>query len=161
MALGWDEIGDLQQYKTRSDIKKALVQAYGGDGSKKNDVTANDDLQNKINIGNIVIAKKGRGELLGYGVVTSDYKYDNNRSEYHKLREVDWKLKGNWKVDFSLVLKTLTDITKYASDHPAYDTYYERLLGIMGVNNKTEKEENMDFPLNTILYGPLYTVSKK
>lgn len=154
MALGWDKIGDLQQYKSRTEIKKALVQEYGGDGSKKNDVTANDDFQNKINVGDIVIAKKGRGELLGYGVVTSDYKYDNSRTEYHKLRKVDWKLKGNWKVDFSLVLKTLTDITKYTSDHPGYDTYYERLLGIMGMNNKTEKEEKMDFPLNTILYGP-------
>jgi predicted RNA-binding protein with PUA-like domain len=38
MALGWDEIGDLTQYTSRDQIKKALVNAYGGDGSKKNDV---------------------------------------------------------------------------------------------------------------------------
>ena len=154
MGLGWDEIDDLSQYKSRDEIKKALVDAYGGTGSKKNDVSANDDFLNKINIGDVIITKKGRGELLGYGVVTSDYEYDDNRTEYQKIRKVDWKLKGNWKVDFSLVLKTLTNITKYSSDHPDYNTYYERLLGIMGQNNKIIKKEAMSFPLNTILYGP-------
>ena len=58
MGLGWDEIGDLKQYFNRDDIKKALVNAYGGKGSKKNDVSANDDFLNKISIGDIVIAKK-------------------------------------------------------------------------------------------------------
>lgn len=154
MGLGWDEIGDLKQYDTRDDIKKALVNAYGGKGSKKNDVSANDDFLNKINIGDVIIAKKGRGELLGYGVVTSNYEYDKSRSEYQKIRQVDWKLKGNWKVDFSLVLKTLTDITKYSTDHADYNTYYERLLGIMGQNNETKKLEDMNLSLNTILYGP-------
>jgi 5-methylcytosine-specific restriction enzyme B len=154
MALGWDEIGDLSQFQSRIEIKNALVNAYGGTGSKKNDVPANDDFLNKVKIGDTIIAKKGRGELLGYGIVTSDYIFDKNRENYQKTRKVDWKLKGNWKVDFSLVLKTLTDITKYRSDHPDYDKYYERLLGIMGQNNKIEKKEDMNFPLNTILYGP-------
>ena len=154
MALGWDEIGDLSQFKSRDEIKKALVNAYGGTGSKKNDVSANDDFLNKVKIGDTIIAKKGRGELLGYGIVTSDYIFDKNRENYQKTRKVIWKLKGNWKVDFSLVLKTLTDITKYKSDHPDYNKYYERLLGIMGQNNKIEKKEEMNFPLNTILYGP-------
>jgi Cdc6-like AAA superfamily ATPase len=154
MGLGWDEIGDLSQYKSRDEIKKALVDAYRGKGSKKNDVSANDDFLNKIMIGDVIIAKKGRGELLGYGIVKSDYFFDKKRENYQKTRKVDWKLTGNWKVDFSLVLKTLTDITKYKSDHPDYSKYYERLLGIMGQNNKIEKKEEMNLPLNTILYGP-------
>jgi 5-methylcytosine-specific restriction protein B len=154
MALGWDEIGDLTQYSSRNEIKNALVDAYGGNGSKKNDVSANDDFLNKIKIGDVVIAKKGRGELLGYGIISTDYSFDNNLDQYRHIRKIEWKLKGNWKVDFSLVLKTLTDITKYSSDDADYNTYYEKLLGIMGKNNKTEKIEDMQFPLNTILYGP-------
>ena len=144
VALGWDEIGDLTQYTSRDQIKKALVDAYGGEGSKKNDVSANDDFVNKIKIGDVIIAKKGRGELLGYGIVNSGYTFDKNRSEYQHIRKVDWKLKGNWKVDFSLVLKTLTDITKYSSDHPDYNTYYESLMGIMGVG-KTQKDNRETF----------------
>lgn len=154
MALGWDEIGDLTQYSSKKQIKQALLDVYGGSGSKKNDATANDDFANNIQIGDIVIVKKGRGELLGYGVVESDYFFDGNLSEYKHVRKVDWRLKGEWGVDFSLVLKTLTDITKYSSDHPDYDTFYEKLMGAMGVGNTTVKEDNMNFPLNTILYGP-------
>ena len=146
MGLGWDEIGDLSQYKSREDIKRALVNAYGGTGSKKNDVSANDDFLNKIKIGDVIIAKKGRGELLGYGVVTSDYIYDKNRKNYHKTREIDWKIKGNWSVDFNLALKTLTEITKYSSDDAKYDTYYEKLLGIMGVG-QTQKDNRESFTI--------------
>ncbi len=144
MGLGWDEIGDLTQYKSREELKTALIQAYGGEGSKKNDISANDDFINKVSIGDVVIVKKGRGELLGYGIVTSDYHYDKSREDFQKIRKIDWKLKGKWNVDFSLVLKTLTDITKYKSEHPDYNTFYERLLGIMGVG-KTNKNYREDF----------------
>lgn len=154
MALGWDEIGDLSNFQSRDEIKKALLEAYGGKGSKKNDVSANDDFINKIKIGDVIISKKGRGELLGYGIVTSDYIFDNIRENYKTTRKVDWKIKGNWKVDFSLVLKTLTDITKYKSDDPTYNKYYEQLMGIMDQIKKNEKRAEMKFPLNTILYGP-------
>lgn len=159
MGLGWDEIGDLTQYKSRDEIKKALVDAYGGEGSKKNDVSANDDFLNKLRIGDVIIVKKGRSDLLGYGVVMSDYIFDNNRKSYKNTRKVDWKLKGKWNVGFQLVLKTLTDITKYPSEHPDYDTYYERLLGTMEGNKNSlgRKEEYLEMtkhPLNCILYGP-------
>ncbi len=144
MGLGWDEIGDLAQYKSRDEIKKVLVDAYGGTGSKKNDVSSNDDFLNKIKIGDVIIAKKGRGELLGYGVVISDYIFDKNRKNYQKTRKIDWKIKGNWNVAFSLVLKTLTDITKRSSEDIAYNTYYEKLLGIMGVG-QTQKDNRESF----------------
>jgi hypothetical protein len=153
-GLGWDDIGNLKQYKNRSQIKEALVKAFGGEGSKKNDVSANDDFLNKVNIGDVVIVKKGRGELLGYGIVTSDYYFDEKRTDYKSYRKIEWKVKGNWKVDFSLVLKTLTDITKYSSEHPGYNKYYELLLGIMENNITTEIIKEMNFSLNTILYGP-------
>jgi hypothetical protein len=155
MALGWDELEDIRQYNSRDEIKDALVEAYGGEGSKKNDVSANYDFVNTINIGDIIIVKKGRGELLGFGAVTSNYIYDENRSDYNSIRKVDWRLKGNWRVDFSLVLKTLTDITSYSSDDDKYDTYYEKLLGIMTTENSTIQNTLVtSFPLNSILYGP-------
>jgi len=142
MGLGWDEIGDLNQYTTRDDIKNALEQSYGGTGSKKNNVSANHDFKTKIRVGDIIIAKRGRSELLGYGEVTSDYNYSIQRKDFRKIRDVEWKLKGNWKIDFSLVLKTLTDITKYKSNDPNFDTYYNQLLGIMGVDSKIKNLKN-------------------
>ena len=156
MALGWDELEDIRQYDSREEIKDALVEAYGGEGSKKNDVAANYDFVHTINIGDIIIVKKGRGELLGFGEVTSNYIYDENRSDYNSVRRVDWKLKGNWRVNFSLVMKTLTDITSYQAYDKKYNTYFEELLGIMTTENPSTQNfiEMKNFPLNSILYGP-------
>ena len=154
MGLGWDKIGDLNQYKTREEIKAALVSAYGGEGSKMNDILANEDFHQRIKIGDVIIAKKGRNELLGYGVVDSDYFYDVNRSSFQKCRKVSWKLKGSWKVDFNLVLKTLTDITHDATEDKNYNTYYERLLGIMQANGTMPSTTPIKYPLNSIFYGP-------
>lgn len=139
-AIGWDKLGDLKQYKSRAEIKTALLQAYGGEGDKKNDVSANDDFANKINIGDVIIVKRGRSELLGYGEVTSDYYFSENDVDYKSRRDIEWKLKGNWSVDFSLVLKTLTDITKYTSDLPQFTKYSEELIAIMTVSKTNYKE---------------------
>lgn len=151
MALGWDELEDIRQYNSREEIKEALVEAYGGEGSKKNDVAANYDFVHTINIGDIIIVKKGRGELLGFGEVTSNYFYDENRSDYNSIRRVNWKLKGNWRVNFSLVMKTLTDITEYPSELPDYEFYYQHLLGLMNdsVNPKINYKEQYTTWLNS------------
>ena len=105
MAISWDEIGDLSDYSSRKEIKIALESAYGVDGSKKNDVSANDDFLNKMQVGDVVIAKKGIHELLGYGIVRSEYIFDESRQDYRKTRKVEWLEKGNSKVDFNLVRK--------------------------------------------------------
>ena len=154
MGLGWDELGDLNDYSSKEELKTKLQELEKTTGSKKNDSTANFEFKDVISIGDVIISKKGRGVLLGYGIVTSDYYYDKERTRFQKCRKVNWEKKGNWKTDHSLALKTLTDITKFLPEHADYNTYYERLLGIMGQNNQTKKLEDMNIPLNTILYGP-------
>jgi 5-methylcytosine-specific restriction endonuclease McrBC GTP-binding regulatory subunit McrB len=138
MGLGWDDLGDLDQYASKNEIKKKLQELEGVESSKKNDTVANFEFHKVIKEGDIVITKKGISELLGYGVVTSDYFYDENRKSYQKCRKVDWKLKGNWKVDFNLPLKTLTDITKYPTEDPLFTKYSEKLLAIMGIITKAK-----------------------
>lgn len=140
MGLGWDQLGDLDQYPSKKDIKKKLQELEGVESSKQNDTTANFEFHTVIKEDDIIIVKKGIRELLGYGVVTSDYFYDENRSSYQKCRKVEWKLKGSWKIDFNLPVKTLTDVTKYPTEDPNYSKYYERLLGIM--EGKTAISEN-------------------
>ena len=75
-----------------------------------------------------MIAKEGRHSYLGYGIVTSDYSYDTTQSNYHHRRKVDWLKNGSWpEDDKSIVLKTLTDITKYPD-------YVNRLKELIGMN---------------------------
>ena len=93
-----------------------------------NDANANYEFKDLISIGDIIFVKKGRSELLGYGIVTSDYFYDESRSIYKSCRKIEWKKKGVWKTDHSLALKTLTEITKYAG-------YAEKLLHLIDGKN--------------------------
>ena len=155
LAIGWDALGNLKQYKTKNDIVIALKTANGGKGSKKNNATANFEFANTMQIGDVVIVKQGRSNLLGYGVVTSDYFYDEKRENYTSCRKINWKVKGIWQTDHSLVLKTLTNLTSYKSETANHEFYYQELLHIMnGEKVKKVSTKNIERPVNQILYGP-------
>ena len=113
MAIGWDKLENLENYVDRKSILEALINNYGERKKQPNNISAIDDFcngENKINIGDIVIAKKGTKTLLGYGCVTSDYYYDEDREEFLHCRKVKWLKKGEWQTDDNLVLKVLTNI---------------------------------------------------
>ena len=151
MGLGWkEELGDLAQYKTRTDINNRLQKAYNTTSSKKNDTSANDDFINKMHIGDVIIVKKGRKEFLGYGIITSDYYYDDNQGDMGSFRKVDWKKKGSWisQNDRKISVKTLTDITTYTD----YVSYIKALIGIENII--TDPSNRLDMSLNQIIYGP-------
>ena len=160
MAIGWDELEDLENYTDRKSILEALIDNYGGGEDQRNNVSAIDDFcngENKINIGDMVIVKKGTKTLLGYGCVTSDYYYDENREEFLHCREVEWLKKGEWNLDFTLPRKTLTDVTSYDSDIEGIK-YAQYLLNIMNENTQTQENDLitklLKYKPQIILQGP-------
>ena len=160
MAIRWDELGDLKNYTDRKSILDALIDNYGGGEDQRNNVSAIDDFsngENKINIGDIVIAKKGTKTLLGYGKVISDYYFDEERATYKHCREVKWLKKGVWDANNNLPTKTLTDVTTYNSDIEGIK-YAQYLLNIMNGNTQAQ-EDNLVIKLlkykpQIILQGP-------
>lgn len=151
MGLGWEELGDLKQYNSKEEIVAKLQILGNTTGSKKNDATANYEFINVMEAGDIVIVKKGRHELLGYGEVSSDYIFDDSRNLYKSTRKVNWLKKGKWPIEDPMALKTLTDISKYPTEDVNYEFYSQRLLGIM---NHPVNLRNMNYPNNQILFGP-------
>ena len=158
MGLGWEELGDLSKYKTKDAIEAVLKK---NNTEKENQQTAALNVfqfKEEMSIGDIIFVKKGRGELLGYGIVSSDYFYDADRPDFNSCRKVDWKLVGNWKIDHVMTLKTLTNITHSKKGQPKYSTYPERLFALMKVKPDndiaTPVHSNVTYPLNTIFYGP-------
>ena len=115
MLIGWDPIGDISEFKNREDLTKALQTTYNkDDASFKNDSLALWQFVHEVHKGDIVYAKKGINKIIGRGVVEGDYYYDETLSTYRHIRKVKWTHSGEW--DYSihkLVLKTLTDISKY------------------------------------------------
>ena len=61
--------------------------------------------------GDVIFAKKGRSEIIGRGVVTGEYVYDEEWTQFPHIRKVDWTHVGNRNIDRTLALKTLTDVT--------------------------------------------------
>ena len=67
MAIGWDELGDLNSYPSKEHIVEELQSIYQTTSSKKNDATANYEFKNELKKGDVVIAKKGKHDYIGYG----------------------------------------------------------------------------------------------
>jgi 5-methylcytosine-specific restriction endonuclease McrBC GTP-binding regulatory subunit McrB len=156
MGLGWDNLGDLSEYKSKKDIQTKLQELDDVTSSKINDTTANYEFSKTMRIGDIIFVKKGIGELLGYGVVASDYYFDEEREEYKSCRKMNWICKGNWKTGLSFPVKTLTDVTRYNANNSDFNKYHEELMAIIegktSINKKAIPLNNS--PLNQILYGP-------
>lgn len=114
MALGWDELGDLNTYSNKEEMAQKLREIHGKESSYKNSVHALWQFVHDVKPGDIIYAKRGRSEILGWGVVESDYEYDeNNEGEYPNIRKVRWKEKGSWQNDEMFAMKALTDVTNY------------------------------------------------
>ena len=113
MALGWDEIGDLNAYKSKAEMRRKLQEELGGDTSYKNSVHALWQFVHEMKPGDIVFAKRGRTEILGKGIVESEYSYDEEGGGYPNIRKVRWTHEGSWQLSETLPLKTLTDVTDY------------------------------------------------
>jgi 5-methylcytosine-specific restriction protein B len=113
-ALGWNELGDLREFDDKADLNEELLIAKRNSNSdRKNDALALWNIANEIKPGDVVFAKRGLHEYIGYGVVKSSYTYNASDEQYPHQIEVDWKKQGSWTAEYQIVKKTLTEITKY------------------------------------------------
>lgn len=79
MAIGWGEIGDLKNFKTKGDIKIKMKETFGSNLSYTHAAHATWQFANEMKIGDVIFVKNGTQQLVGRGVVTSDYEFDPNR----------------------------------------------------------------------------------
>lgn len=134
MAIGWDEIGDLSLFKNKSEIKEIMKKIYNSNLSYKNATHATWQFANEMKVGDIIFVKKGRSQLVGRGIVTSDYFYDFEASEYNHIRTVKWTHHGEWPYPGKAAMKTLTDVTPYSD-------FVEKLNNIFDDDTSEDVEE--------------------
>lgn len=136
MAIGWGEIGDLSRFENKNQIKQAMKQAYRQpDGVFKNDVHATWQFAKEMKAGDVIFVKRGTSQIVGRGVVDSDYIYDPAQPDnYNNVRKEKWTHKGEWTHPGQAVLKTLTDITQYTE-------YVEKLNALFELTQDKEFEE--------------------
>ena len=146
MAIGWDQIGDLNQYATKTEMKQAMKENIDPKSSYSMAAHATWQFANEIKPGDIVFAKKGRSTVIGKGVVISDYVFDESRDDNKNVRKVNWTHKGEWPHPGQAAMKTLTDITSYTD-------YVAKLNALF------ESDESDDVEEDEVIY-PAYSKEK-
>ena len=121
MGLGWSDTGYLLQFNSKDEIKHRMKAVYGDQYSYKNAAHATWQFANEMKPGDVIFCKKGLHQIVGRGIVTSDYRYEPGMvPDYAHVRDVRWTHFGQWAHPGQAVMKTLTDIT-------AYTEYVEKL----------------------------------
>lgn len=131
-AIEFGKLGDLKKYHTREEMQLKLKDLYPGDTAKTHSSLACFEFVNVLKKGDVIIAKRGVDYFIGYGFVVSDYFFDDNEEEFKNKVNVNWVKTGEWdKVDFPIVSKILTDITKYPD-------YLNKIKNKIGINDNIE-----------------------
>ena len=113
-AIGWGSLGDLQAYGSKDSVWAGLRERYPSSLNPRNDALACHQFAKEMKPGDLVYAKRGWLELLGRGVVESDYRFEPERGEYAHVRTVRWEAIGPWKLARRVFpTKTLTEMTAY------------------------------------------------
>lgn len=130
IAIGWDQLGDLREFKDREELRAKLLELEPGEeGSRKNDTLACWQFAREMKPGDIVLAKKGSSKLLGVGLIAGEYNFNPERPSYKHVRSVEWLSEGGpWDLpkDSRIAIKTLTEVTTFKE-------FLERVSELTGV----------------------------
>ena len=97
VAIGWDFLGDLRQYASLDEVRAAICVQQGEEVAPTNDANACFQFAQEMQVGDVVLAKRGSRELVGYGLVSAEYCHDSSRSYFQNVRSVEWKKRGSCK----------------------------------------------------------------
>ena len=140
MVLGMDDIGDYSQYDSKESLRQKLISTYDNSTSRKNQALMAWNFANKLAINDVVFAKRSN-TLVGKGIVTGDYIFDDSRQEYKNIRTVKWLQISEWEHPGKSVAKRLTDITPYTD-------YIEKLITIFTPDelDDVDTQPEVDYP---------------
>lgn len=113
IAIGWDYLNDLQNYESKSDVERKIMN-HRADGVRPvHDTNAVWAFYHEIKIGDVVYVKDGIQKVLARGIVSGDYYYDAEATEYKHRRKVEWIQTGHWDLHQKFAQKTLTYLNNY------------------------------------------------
>lgn len=112
-AIGYSELDDLGEYESKEAIQRVLIENGRGPNPSNHSLAAW-EFAHEIKIGDVLIAKRGRSVILGWGEVTGEYRHDPDRVEYPNLRPVSWHpCRTPISLPDLITTKTLTRFTPY------------------------------------------------
>lgn len=82
MAIGWPELGDLGAYGNKEEIRLTLATLSNAASTQSNSALAAWQFMHDVQVGDVVLAKRGTSEILGVGTVIGEYTYKSGCSGF-------------------------------------------------------------------------------
>ncbi len=136
-GIGWNEMGNLDEYESKQAITD-YVPKLSPDSGPVHVAQMLWEFAHVMKQGDVVFAKLGLHKVCGWGIVASDYTYDENQTPFHNLRKIEWKdaTEISMPIGIQLPLKALTRITgKQQYLQPMADAY-EHVPGLPPVGGQ-------------------------
>ncbi len=117
ICIGWDELGDVSNITSLEQMRKTMQAVYSEDKPYTHSGLAVWEFSHVMKPGDIIYAKRGLKKIIGRGIVTGGYNYDDSLEEYNHIRSIQWTHEGLWEAPWVLPMKTLTETTaEYAKE---------------------------------------------
>ena len=130
---------DLRDFNDdQEEMRKYIIDRAGNYSNFTQTLSDYHNYVYNMKIGDVILVKEGLSKLLGYGVVKSDYIFDNDEKIYKHKRKVEWIVVGEWEHPGkarSLMFTNLSGI--------GYKNYVIKMLDIINNNNTTNNEEEI------------------
>ena len=127
IAAEWDALDNLTQYQDKKVLREKIKELYGAERIR-NISTFLWNFHHTINVGDIIFARISLGssmnEIIGRGIVESDYIFIPERDKYKHVRKINWTHKGSWDYPAKSVTNDLVNVTV----HTEYVQKLEELI---------------------------------
>lgn len=106
--IGWNEVGDLSEFATKNELTKKMKESFEEYKDKSPSFVTGMlwSFCHEIKIGDIIFLKKGTSQIIGRGIVKSEYKKLEN-GEFQHAHDVEWTHIGTWNFSFPGAQKSL------------------------------------------------------
>ncbi|MFD7053273.1 AAA family ATPase [Streptomyces mirabilis] len=90
VCVGWDEVGDLSQYQSDTELKEACDRRYPGSSGGSLTLARRLLAFRDLEAGDRIVANRGVDEVLATGTVSGGYRFYPDRPEFQHVVPVTW-----------------------------------------------------------------------
>lgn len=137
VAIGWNELGDLKNYKTLDDLKEKVRLSYPEykDGTVNMNCGQMMRFMNEFQQDDLVLTYNPNERMYWVGKISSDYFYAEGAVEYFNQRKVEWEGKVNRD---DLTVTTKNSLGSIATIFEVSEDAKNELLSILSGKVKAE-----------------------
>lgn len=168
MVLGMDDIGDYSQFASKEALRQELIDVYDSSTSRKNQALMAWNFANTVSVNDVIFAKRSN-TLVGKGIVTGNYVFDDLRQEYKNVRAVKWLQVGEFtllgdltpelvhKLETGVILKGADTLTAPAKITVTGHAVMSDILSTLP--EEIQKDIHKNRPDHPVTYG-IITISE-